>query len=80
MVKNFSIVLKKSTTDAKKTASKRATQKTAEATGDLICNKNAGKITSVSTELHSKSPLKNYKMTKQKYQKKDIYLQKKDNK
>ena len=30
---------KRSTTDAMKTASKRATQKTAEATGDLIGNK-----------------------------------------
>ena len=30
---------KKSTTDAIKTVSKRATQKTAEATGDLIGNK-----------------------------------------
>ena len=39
---------KKSTTDAIKTASKRAIQKTAEATGDLICNKIADKITSVS--------------------------------
>ena len=49
---------KKSTTDAIKTASKRAIQKTAEATGDLIGNKIADKITSVSkksaTELHSK--------------------------
>ena len=45
---------KKSTTDAIKTASKRAIQKTAEATGDLIGSKNADKITSVSTELHSK--------------------------
>ena len=36
---------KKSTTDAIKTASKRAIQKTAEATGDLIGNKIAGKIT-----------------------------------
>ena len=34
---------KKSTTDAIKTASKRAIQKTAEATGDLIGNKIAGK-------------------------------------
>ena len=34
---------KKSTTDAVKTASKRAIQKTAEATGDLIGNKIAGK-------------------------------------
>ena len=39
---------KKSTTDAIKTASKRAIQKTAEATGDLIGNKIADKTTSVS--------------------------------
>ena len=39
---------KKSTTDAIKTASKRAIQKTAESTGDLIGNKIADKITSVS--------------------------------
>ena len=39
---------KKSTTDAIKTASKRAIQKTAEATGDLIGNKIDDKITSVS--------------------------------
>ena len=39
---------KKSTTDAIKTASKRAIQKTAEATGDLIGNKIADEITSVS--------------------------------
>ena len=38
---------KKSTTDAIKTASKRAIQKTAEATGDLIGNKIIDKITSV---------------------------------
>ena len=48
MVKNFLIVLKKSTTDAIKTASKRAIQKTAEATGNLIGNTIADKITSVS--------------------------------
>ena len=53
---------KKSPADAIKTASKRAIQKTAEATGDLIGNKIADKIISVSkkssklhsTELHSK--------------------------
>ena len=50
---------KKYTTDAIKTASKRAIQKTAEATGDLIGNKIVDKITSVSkkkstTEFHSK--------------------------
>ena len=39
---------KKSTTDAIKTASKRAIQKTTEATGDLIVNKIADKVTSVS--------------------------------
>ena len=37
-----------STIDAIKTASKRAIQKTAEATGDLIGNKIVYKITSVS--------------------------------
>ena len=37
---------KKFTTDAIKTASKRAIQKTAEATADLIGNKIADKITS----------------------------------
>ena len=36
---------KKSTADAINTASKRAIQKTAEATGDLIGNKTADKIT-----------------------------------
>ena len=39
---------KKSATDAIKTASKRAIQKTAEATGDMIGNRIADKITSVS--------------------------------
>ena len=57
---------KKSTTDALKTTSKRAIQKTAEATGDLIGNKIADKITSVSkkksaTELHSKELYNNDK-------------------
>ena len=39
---------KKSTADAIKTASKRAIQKTAETTGDLIGNKIADRITGVS--------------------------------
>ena len=39
---------KKSATDAFKIASKRAIQKTAEATGDLVNNKIADKITSYS--------------------------------
>ena len=46
--------VKKSTTDAIKTASKRAIQKTAEATGDLIGNKIDGKITSVSKKKPTK--------------------------
>ena len=41
---------KKSTADAIKTASKRAIQKTAEVTGDLIGNKVDDKITSVSNK------------------------------
>ena len=51
---------KKSTTDAIKIASKREIQKTAEATGDIIGNKVADKITKKSLkewhskELHSK--------------------------
>ena len=40
----------KSTTDAIKTASKRVIKKTAEATGDLIDNKIADKITSISNK------------------------------
>ena len=45
---------KKSATDAIKAASKRAIQKTAEAPGDLIGNKIADKMTSVSKK--SKKP------------------------
>ena len=61
MVKNFLIGQKKWTTDATKTAWKRAIQKRAEAAGDLISNKTADKTTSISkkssahsTKLHSK--------------------------
>ena len=80
MVKKFSIVLKKSTTDAIKTASKRAIQKRAEGTGDLIGNKIADKITSVSNkspkELHSQNKDK-IEISKERY----ISLKKKkDNK
>ena len=42
---------KKSATDALKTSSKRVIQKTAEATGDLICNKIANRIIKVSKNL-----------------------------
>ena len=47
---------KKSATDAIKTASKRAIQKTAEATGDLVDNKIVDKITSVSKKSTKKLP------------------------
>ena len=45
---------KKSTTDAIKTASKRAIQKTAEVLCDLIANKIADEITSVSKKKQAK--------------------------
>ena len=47
---------KKSTTDAIRTASKRAIQKTAEGTDDLIGNKIADKITSVSKRSNKELP------------------------
>ena len=47
---------KKSATDALKTASKGAIQKTTEATGDLICNKIADKRTSVSKKSNKNPP------------------------
>ena len=47
---------KKPATDAIKTASKRAIQKTAEATGDLVGNKIAEKRTSVSKKSTKKLP------------------------
>ena len=52
---------KKSTTYAIKTASKRAIQKTAEATGDLIVNKIADKITSISKKSNKVLPNNNEK-------------------
>ena len=53
MVKNL-ISAKKPTTDAIKTVSKRAIQKTAEATSELIGNKIADKMTSVSKKKSTK--------------------------
>ena len=50
---------KKFTTDTIKTASKRAIQKTAEATGDLIGNKIADRITSVSKKSNNNNNNKN---------------------
>ena len=74
---------KKSATDALKTAGKRAIQKTAETTGDLVGNKIADKITSISKKNQQKSSkMMSCNQIKQimKYQKKDIYLHKNDNK
>ena len=52
MEKKLVDAAKKSATDAIKTASKRVIQKTAQATGDLVCNKIADKITSVSKKIY----------------------------
>ena len=77
---------KKSTIDAIKTTSKRVIQKTAEATGDLIGNIIADKITNVlkkssaelrSTKMHAKNDDANSEIE---VAKKDTYLQKKENK
>ena len=74
----------KSTTDAIKIASKRAIQKIAEATADLIGNKIADKLASVSKkksikELHNNDETKEEDVEITTH-KKDTYLQKKDNK
>ena len=73
---------KKSATDALKTASKRAIQKTAETIGDLVGNKIADKITSFSKNQQKICKMMSCNQIKKimKYQKKDKYLQKKDNK
>ena len=65
-------MLKKSTTDAIKT--------TAEATGDLIGNKIADKITSVSNKKSTKELRDNDEDAEINTHKKDTCLQKKDNK
>ena len=76
---------KLSVTDARKTASKRPNQKTAESTGDLIGNKTADKTTKVSRT----SPQSDWKIVTNKvenigvidkYLKKDISPQEKDRK
>ena len=80
MVKNL-LIAKKSTTVAIKTASKRAIQKTAETTVDLIGNKIADKITRVSKK--STKELANDQTevdVERATPKKDTYIQKKDNK
>ena len=75
---------KKSTTDAIKTASKRAIQKRAKAAGDLVGNKIADKISAFKTsptELHSAELCyKKLQNDEMEAPKKDTYLQKKGNK
>ena len=72
---------KKSTADAIKTASKRAIQKTAKATGDLIGHKVADKITSFSNKKSDKELYDNDETDMEiTAHKKDKYPQKKDNK
>ena len=73
---------RKSTTDTLKTASKRAIQKTAKATGDLVGNKIADKISSISKNQQKSRKMMSCHQMKQimKYQKKNVYLRKKDNK
>ena len=55
-------MIQKSTTDAIKTASKRAIQNTAEAKGDLIGNKIADKITTISKKTVEELPINNEDM------------------
>ena len=69
------------------TAGKKIVHKTAEATGDLVGKKIADKITAKPTPKDVTSASKNHKMKKysqmkliMKYQKKDIFLLKKDKK
>ena len=69
-----------SATDELKTSSKRVTQETAEATGDLIGNEIANRITK-SQKFHRRINQKQLQMNMmKKYLKIDIYLQRKDRK
>ena len=71
---------KKSATDAIKTASQQAIQKIAEATGDLVGNKIADEITSISKKSTKELPAIDEDAELPTHKKKDIYHQKKDNK
>ena len=68
---------KKSANEAIKIVSKKAVQKTPEATGDLIGNKIADKITSISKKTVKELPINNedVEITTRK---KDLYHQKKE--
>ena len=74
-MRNFLDRTKQSATGSLKTATKRAIQKTAEATGDLIGNKIADKITRISKILPQNN---SEREMKKKYLEKDTYLQNKD--
>ena len=69
------IRLKKSATDTLKTAWKRAIQKTAEATGDLI----GSKITDKITRFSKTSPQDSSGRNEENNIEKDIYLRNKEN-
>ena len=73
---------KKSAADAIKTTSKKAIQKTAEATGDLISNKISDKITSVSKKSNNNNNNNNNNTEHVELttHKKDTHFQKKENK
>ena len=77
---------KQTATDALKATSKTVVQKTAESAGDLIGNRIAVNITKSLKGLHHRIVERQLKMKQkileliEKYQKKDIYLQKKDRK
>ena len=77
MVRNFYDQAQQSTTDALETALK--IQEIAEATGDLIGNKIANKITKITKTVCFRIILRQLKL-KQRYLKEDIYLQKKERK
>ena len=70
---------KKSATNAIKTTSKRAIQKTAEATGDLVGNKIADKITSASKKSRNEE-IQSHEVNNEISKERDIFLQKKGNK
>ena len=72
---------KQSATDALKTSTKSVIQKTAEATGGLIGNKTANKVTKVSrnSQQNNLDTFTN-ENDEEKHLKKDIYLHKKDKK
>ena len=63
-----------------KTASKRVIEKTVEATGDLICNKNVNKVMQVSKTYNKIIQRQLQTRMIKKYLKKKNYLQKRDKK